>query len=196
MSSDTIARGMTRAAPRVLDEGEIAPGVPRSATAPTDLAPAAATSLLATLRERVEEAEATNPLHLDLQVPRMRGVWVRYRPTTSQEINALTKRIGDNVKVEDDRKPLVTNAAILCAACLGVYVVDDAGEPVGDPDTWVRPGAQLARELGRDPSELPTAADTLLALYRTDGDLMSASVQVNAWSAEDSTVRKAPDPGE
>lgn len=179
---------------------DLAPGVPADTGQPTGLAPAAPGSKLRGLRAKRQAAQAK--LHHDMEVPRMDGIWVRYRPIGSVEVNEITARIEGNHRIDKHRRPLMTNAAVLAAAGLGVFEVDedDLDEhgkpaPLGDPATWLQFGPAVAEELGLSQQECPTAAESVIALYLTEGDLMVAAADLTTWSAKESNTKETADLG-
>jgi hypothetical protein len=140
---------------------------------------------LARLAEARKAALAT--LHLDLQVPRLDPpVVVRVRPITNAEVAAITRRFRGN-KTPD--APVMHNAAIIAEACLGVFGLDENGEPVEDEADWPRFDEELAEILGLDGAS--SAVDVVRGLYLTDGDVASAADQIVLWSG----FRRADDSG-
>jgi hypothetical protein len=138
---------------------------------------------------RLAEARkaALETLHLDMQVPRLDPpVFVRVRPISASEIAAITKRFRGN-KTPD--AAVMHNAALLAEVCLGVFGVDEHGQPVEDPQDWPRFDEQLAEILGMDGAS--TAVDVVRGLYLTDGDVASAADRVVEWSG----FRRADDSG-
>jgi hypothetical protein len=125
------------------------------------------------------QQEARKTLYLDLQVPRLPyPVFVRYAPLPQDRIEALTKKFR-NVKKD---RAVLSDAALLAEACMGVFVHDEDGEPVSidpDSDVWPKFDDHLADLLG---VEATSAADTVRALYLTDGDVISTAVRVVEWS--------------
>lgn len=144
--------------------------------------PAAAGSPMASLRARREAL--TKRLHVDLQVPRYEdpAVFVRYRPLTQAEIDAA---MGRHEKSKDPDKTATVNAALLAAACVGVFQVGADGREasviVDNLDgEWPRFDERLAAELGLP--DATTAATVVRALYFTDGDVIAAASALTAWS--------------
>lgn len=140
---------------------------------------------LARLKETRKAALET--LHLDLSVPRLDPpVVVRFRPLTQAEIKTITKRFASN-KTADS--VILHNAALLAEACLGVFGLDENGEPVEDPDDWPGFDETLAEILGLDGAS--SAVDVVRGLYLTDGDVSSAADRLVEWSG----WRRADDSG-
>lgn len=140
--------------------------------------PAAEGSVLATLRERREQAVAA--LHKDLRVPRLEPpVYVRFRPISQPAIEQANKRASAS---KADDAATAANAAVLAGACIGVFEVDEDGAEVSvDPDnaTWPQFDKRLARLLGVKAGK---AADVVRALYLTDGDVIATVTKLAEWS--------------
>lgn len=141
---------------------------------------AAPGSALAGLRKAREKALAG--LTLDLRVPGFEDpeVFVRYRPIKQADLDLAADR-AEGLKVDAE---ITMNAVVLSHACLGVFAVDEAGEPVGLPDSWPRFDQVLAADLGLvDDGQQPTTVEIVRALYLTDGALIHTAKALDAWSA-------------
>lgn len=135
--------------------------------------PAASSSLLAGIRER--QAKAREALFFDYPVPKMEPLHVRYRPATSTEI-AMADKIAKRHRKRDDAS-VIAEAGLLASCAVGVFDVDDTGEPIGDPDDWLTFGPELAEllDMGVD---RPRAADVVRALYLREGDITTTFRQL------------------
>ena len=128
--------------------------------------PAAPDSALAGLRARREAA--VQQLHKDLPVPRLDPpVFVRFRVVDQADIDEANKLMA---KSKDRDRRVITNAIVLAKACLGIFEKDAHGEPVGDPDEWLRFDKSLAAVLEVD---LIKGSDIVRALYLADGDIIA-----------------------
>lgn len=153
------------------------------------------------LRDRLEQARAAR--FVDLPVPGLDGVYVRYRALTGPQL----ERIGDSARRAGSKKqPRRDTPALLAAsidalvdACVGVWeTVDGKGKPVVDGDlfdgvvdldtrelTGTLPtfsDPELADELG---VESGRAGDVVTALYVADGDVIGTADAVVTHSAAD-----------
>lgn len=145
----------------------------------TGEAPAAVGSVLAGLRQRREQALAA--LYTDLVVPRLDPpVFVRFRPIDQAKIEQANKRANAS---KDPDAATAANAAVLAAACVGVFELDEDGAEVGvdpdDRDSWPQFDKRLARLLGVKAGK---AADVVRALYLTDGDVIKTVTKLAEWS--------------
>lgn len=142
---------------------------------------AAPQSGLARLRAR--RAEAAKELYLDVPVPRLSPpVYVRFTPVTSAAQQKAEQRFK-NYKGDD--KFLRQNASIMAQFCVGIWENDHEGTPVGlngasDPAAWPKFDPEFAAGLGLAPDA--GAVATVLALYLTDGDVMSVGFRLGEWS--------------
>lgn len=154
---------------------------------PAGLTPAAPDSPLAGLRASRDKAR--QKLTTDLRVPRLEPeVYVRYKPIPLGRINAVNTALGKS-KATD--KEVSANAAILADVCVGVFTVDEDGEPVGDPSEWPRFDQDLAEILGVP--KLNRGSAIVRELYLTDGDIVATVRKLSEWSgfAHDQLEREA-----
>lgn len=121
-------------------------------------------SSLSQFREQIQKVR--EDAHVDLDVPRMEGWAVRYRPVSA----ATMERIGKEAKRSKDQSGLDANAAGLAEAFVGMYRTDE-------PDQLYSLEA-IAEEFGIDGAPL----DAVKALYGTDGDLVSTAIAVLQFS--------------
>ena len=141
--------------------------------------PAAPGSALGSLRERREKA--VQELYTDRVVPRLPGpVFVRYKPVPQRRIEAANKQAAAS---KDKDRDVISNAAVLAEACLGVFeVIDGVEVSVDDRDRdgeWPKFDSRLAEVLG---VKWTKAGDVVRSLYLTDGDVISAVREVVRWS--------------
>lgn len=141
--------------------------------------PAAPGSVLASLRER--RAGVVQALYTDLEVPRIPGpVYVRYKPIPQRRITAANTQAAAS---KDKDADVVSNAAVLAEACLGVFeVIDGCEVSVDDSDRdgeWPKFDRRLAGLLGIPWSK---GGDVVRGLYATDGDIISTVRKVVVWS--------------
>jgi hypothetical protein len=142
--------------------------------------PAAPNSPLAGLRARRDAAREQS--FLDLRAPGYEpAVYVRFRALKPSEITRITN-LHSKARPED--QPLAVNAALLAAACLGVFGLDEAGEPVGDPASWPRfSSPEFVAELGLDfGGEAPRAATVVREFYVDEIDVMAVGDKLASWS--------------
>lgn len=138
----------------------------------------------ASLRERVGKAREAR--YVDLPVPDLEGVYVRYRALRAEELEANAKSAS---KRKDSPAVLVASVATLVDACLGVYEVrdgegvsvveDDAFDGAVNLETGEVSGTlptfsdvALGEEVGAEPGR---AGNVVLALYSTDGDVIGTA---------------------
>lgn len=124
-------------------------------------------------------------LFIDVQVPRWDEpeIFVRFKPISSSKLDAAVEKRRAS---KADNWATMANADALVQACIGIYGVfpNDPDKKVslrpGDPDgEWTKFDPDLAEALG---VPAPTAADTVLALYLTEGDLVMTASKVFRWS--------------
>ena len=139
----------------------------------TEEAPAASSSLLATLRQR--QSEAREGLFFDYPVPKLEPLHVRFRPATAAEIKLAGKVAERNRKADDGA--VIAEAGLLARCCLGIFDKDEHGNPKGDPDEWLTFGPELAEVLGLQ-MERPSGSAVVRALYLRDGDVTSTFSQL------------------
>lgn len=167
-----------------VNKGEPAPAV------------AAAGSPLIDLRARREAKRKA--LHLDLKVPRWDDdggpeIWARYNPASFSVAMSATER---RRKRKDPEWMVLSNADTLADAMVGVFVKqgDQSFTLAGgqwrsfDPDTarddeWVSVKGERVGELNAALGiDAHSAAETLRALFFTDGDLMAHSAKLAEFS--------------
>lgn len=154
----------------------------------------------ASLRERI--ASARSARFVDLAVPDVAGVFVRYRALSTDELERIAKRTA-KLKAGG---ALAGALETLSHACLGVFELDDEGAGVSpldgfdgrvDPDTRQLAGKlptfadpELGELLG---ATSQTAASTILALYVESGDVVIAGDAIVEHSAKagDELAREA-----
>jgi hypothetical protein len=144
------------------------------------------------LSERLDAARAAR--FVDLPVPDVEGVFVRYRALPAKSLDAIADRYSppsngqrNRPRRRPDRDPAVLSASIdvLVDACVGVWELseDDHGEPVG-----IAVAEGFSGHLSRDEDgrwqlsgELPTFSDPELAEeLGLDPDDTSAGATVRA----------------
>lgn len=138
----------------------------------------------ASLKDRVAKARAAR--YVDLPVPGLEGVYVRYRPLEARELEANSKSAA---KRKDTPAVLAASVSTLVDACLGVYEVTgeqgvsvvqadgfdgvvnlETGEVSGTLPRFSDP--ELGEEVG---ATAASAGAAVLALYGTDLDVIGSA---------------------
>ncbi|BBH17503.1 hypothetical protein Back2_17900 [Nocardioides baekrokdamisoli] len=141
-------------------------------------------SLLSSIRDR--RAKAKEELFIDYPVPGYEPkIFVRYAPLDQPTI-ATGYKVIENKKKDQDAVMRV-HATFLVNACIGIYELDDDGDPISidpedrspDPADWVKFDHRLAEILGDD---VTRAADIVRALYIKDGDVLATSNKLSEFS--------------
>ncbi len=150
------------------------------------------------LRANAQRARAKR--YLDLRIPDLEPtVAVRFRPLGQGESEKLTKAA---LRDKSEDSTVTVHARVLANASIGVWIVNPEGVPIslldGEPLTDLEP--DVTPLVPRAGADLPTlssgeiaemfqaknAAACVRALYVTDGDLISASVALQAFSGKES----------
>ena len=153
--------------------------------------PAAPTSSLARLRARVDTRRQEMSGELDLLVPGLDGVFVRYTRVGEKTLAKIRTRT-EKLPVEARQRAFATQ--LLVAVCAGVGIITPEGEKVSvdtenSEEEWPRFDHRLADLLGVPPG---SAADLPPLLYGGDGAMVSASARVSTWSGyDDEAVEEA-----
>jgi hypothetical protein len=143
-------------------------------------------SPLAFLRAKRSTLKAE--LYLDLAIPRWqaegRQLWVRYRPCSPAVFSSSAERRRTAWKKGDPDWQLRVNADLLVEACVAIYDLPEGTEPpegelpqLADPYPTFRSEA-LSEAVGSSRN----AAETCVATYLTEGDLLMAANQLLEWS--------------
>jgi len=124
-------------------------------------------------------------LFIDIQVPRWDEpeIFVRFKPVSALKLNASIER---RRKRGGDDWSLLANADVLVDSCIGVYAVMSSDKeqhlslrPGAPKSPWTKFDSDLADALGAD---VDNAADTCIALYLTEGDLIETANKLFRWS--------------
>lgn len=153
--------------------------------------PAAPGSSLSRLRARLDARREETASELDLLVPGLDGVFVRY---TGVQERTLAKLRARTSKLPAETQQRVFATHLLVAVCAGIGISTPSGEKVS-VDTehpgqeWPRFDHRLADLLGVPPG---SASDLVPLLYGSDGAMISASARVSTWSGyDDEAVEEA-----
>lgn len=142
---------------------------------------AAPSSPLSGLRKRRDAARKVS--YKDLRAPGYEDpdVWVRFRALEPKEITRVNNRYE---KINSEDKGLRINAALMALACIGIFNLDEDGEPIGDPATWPKfSSPALAEELGIEFPDGKFQASLVVEEFYVDKiDVLAIGDKLSNWS--------------